>query len=82
MPCELPTAHHVAQILADMVPGFSHLLSLLGVVIEGMTMQKSSCPTLTVPRALGCIQSKPKGNTYRRSRLCVFHRGVLPQERP
>lgn len=81
MSCELLTVHHVAQILAVMVPGFSPFLSFLGVIIEGMAKQKSSLSHINSTQSTGIhiVQTQGKHGC---SRLCVFHRGALPQERP
>lgn len=76
MPCELPTAHHVTQILADMVPGFSPLLSLLGVVIEGMGMQKSSLSHINSTESTGMYIVQTQ-----REHLWVLTSVCLPQER-
>lgn len=65
MPCELLTAHHVAQILADMVPGFSPLLSFLGVIIEGMAMQKSSLSHINSTQGNGIHTVQTQGKHLR-----------------
>lgn len=72
--CELLIAHHVTQILADVVPGFSPLLSFLGIIIEGMATQKSSLSHISSTQGTGIDSVQTQGKHGRS--VCVSSTGA------